>query len=235
MQMESSKQPHANWARTVVQQCRRCADRLPVVTLLLSAIAILFQIWPDLGASMSFDRTAIAAGEYWRIVTGHLTHWNADHMAWDVFMFVVLGAMIERRDRACMLATLIASAASISVAVWCGHLGVDQYRGLSGVDSTLFTLCALMLYNDAHRAKQTVAVWLMVAMATAFVGKLVWELKTGSTLFVDSSAAGFTPLPLIHAVGGCAGVLVWCGARARITRYSCLNCSRPSATEFVSG
>jgi rhomboid family GlyGly-CTERM serine protease len=202
--------------------------------VLLSAIAILFQVWPDLGDFMSFDRTAIAVGEYWRFVTGHLTHWNAEHLAWDVFMFALLGAMIERRGRACMLTTLIASAASISVAVWCGHPEVDQYRGLSGVDSALFTLAALILYDDACRAKQMIAVWVMVAMATAFVGKLLWELTTGSTLFVDSSTASFTPLPLIHAVGGCAGVLAWCGTRAGIAYHSYREWSRPSPTEYVS-
>ena len=212
-----------------MQKCQRGADRLPVVTMLLSATAILFQVHADLTARMTFDRWAIAAGEYWRFFTGHLTHWNVDHMDWDVLMFAILGAMIERRSRVWLIATLIASAAAISVVVWCGQAGVDEYRGLSGIDSALFTFVALVLFDDARRTAQTFAVWALTFMATAFVGKLGWELASGSTLFVDSSAAGFTPLPLVHAVGGSAGILFWCGTKAFTTRHSF---RRPSRSFF---
>lgn len=45
----------------------------------------------------------------------------------------------------------------------------------------------------------------------AFAAKLLWELSTSSTLFVNNTAAHFTPLPLVHAVGGATGILTWLG------------------------
>ncbi len=45
----------------------------------------------------------------------------------------------------------------------------------------------------------------LIALIAGFEAKLGYELVTGTTLFVDSSAAGFTPLPLVHAVGGLVG------------------------------
>ena len=43
-------------------------------------------------------------------------------------------------------------------------------------------------------------------MLAAFLGKVGYETATGTTLFVDSHAAGFIPLAIAHLVGGCAGV-----------------------------
>jgi rhomboid family GlyGly-CTERM serine protease len=228
--MEVSKKRRVRkWMSNVLRQCQRCIGRLPFVTFFVCALAISFQLLPDLGGQMGFDRSAINLGEYWRLVTGHLAHWNADHMAWDVFMFALLGTMIERRNRLGLVATLLSSVAAISAAVWFGHAGVQQYRGLSGIDSALFTFGMLNSYDEARRAKQSNACRALTAMAMAFVGKILWELATGSTLFVDSSAAGFTPLPLVHAVGGCVGVLTWCGTKGWSTDRSRGFCVRRSA------
>jgi rhomboid family GlyGly-CTERM serine protease len=220
---------------SVLERCHLCLGRLPVFTLLLSAIAIVLQFHPDLGNRMSLDRTAIAVGEYWRFLTGHLTHWNADHLSWDLFMFALLGAMIERRSRPLLLTTLLLSATSISMVTWISQPTVEHYRGLSGIDSALFTLGVLILFDDARRAKQPIAEWVLIAMAMGFVGKIVWELATGSTLFVDSSAAGFTPLPLAHATGGVAGMLAWFGARMWNTHRSCGNGGQAPVGTSVSG
>jgi len=201
---------------------RHCATRWPGVTLLLAAATTLLQIWPDVAARLSYDRVAIAAGEVWRLFTGHLTHWNSDHLAWDALMFALLGAIVERRDRACFWATLGAAPLAISAAVWLLQPGVEQYRGLSGVDSALFALVALIVYDEMRRARQTTAAWALVALAVGFIGKTFWELATGATLFVDSARAGFTPLPLAHVVGACAGALVWLGRtqwKAMPSRY----------------
>ena len=88
--MEISSQRRARkWMSHVLEQCRQRIGRLPFVTFSICVIAISFQCVPDLGGQISFDRSAITL-EYWRLFTGHLAHWNANHMAWDVFMFALL-------------------------------------------------------------------------------------------------------------------------------------------------
>ncbi|HEX4146321.1 MAG TPA: rhombosortase [Pirellulales bacterium] len=188
---------------------------LPWATLLLSAAAILFQLFPAVGDRMAFDSAAIAGGHWWRLLSGHLTHCDAEHLTWDVLMFGLLGGLIERRSRRWLLATVGASAAAISFALWFGHPGLEQYRGLSGIDSALFTFALLMLLDDARRAGQTIAVWLLWAMAAGLALKIGWESATGTTLFVDSARAGFVPLPSVHAVGGIVGIAAWLASRRR--------------------
>ena len=196
-------------ARGELARWRSLVAALPIATLLLSAAAILFQLDPALGDRMSFDRTAIVGGQCWRLLAGHLTHCGREHLIWDVLMFGLLGAMIERRGRCWLVATFLTSAAAISWALWFGHRGLEHYRGLSGIDSAFFTFALLILLDDAWRARQSIAVWALAAMAAGFGLKIGWEVATGSTLFVDSSRAGFVPLPLVHAVGGLAGAMVW--------------------------
>jgi rhomboid family GlyGly-CTERM serine protease len=183
--------------------------RLPIVTAAVAGLAIALCQSSALTDWLTFDRGAIAAGEVWRFFTGHLVHWNTDHLLWDVLMFAVLGAMVERRSRRALVGVLALSAAAISAAVWFGNPTMIQYRGLSGIDSALFTFVAAALVRDARRAGHSTALWATVAMTVGFVGKIGYEVATGQTLFVDSSSAGFIPLPIAHAIGGAAGIVVW--------------------------
>jgi rhomboid family GlyGly-CTERM serine protease len=181
--------------------------RLPIVTIALSATTIAMFMCAGCRDLFAYDRASIACGEAWRLVTGHLTHWSADHLGWDLVMFAGLGAMIEGRGRWGLVRTLLLSAIAISAALWLWRPDVQQYRGLSGIDSALFTFIAVSLLCEARQAKRAINAWVLAALIFGFVAKIGYELTTGATLFVDSSSAGFTPLPLVHAVGGVSGAI----------------------------
>ncbi len=181
---------------------------LPLLTLTVAAAAIALQFVPDWLDAAAYDRAAIAGGEVWRLATGHLTHWNFDHLAWDALMFVVLGAVIERRSRREWLVIIAGSAAAISLWLWGGEPGVAQYRGLSGLDSALFTAVAIRILHEARRHGRSLLTGAIGMLLIGFGGKIGYEYVTGGTLFVDSSVAGFAPLPAVHAVGAAVGVAV---------------------------
>lgn len=217
--MSISARRFSSTSLNTADRCLAGLSHLPPITLLLSCFAIVLHTSSALGDLLLFDRTAIAAGEYWRLFTGHLTHWSTEHLIWDVFMFVLLASMIEKRGRVCLLATMLASTGLISATIWICQTEVTVYRGLSGLDSALFTFVLMNLVRSALRQRQPLIVGALIVFAAGFVGKLLWELVTGSTLFVNSSAAGFTPLPLVHAAGGIAGILAWATSVAtRLTR-----------------
>jgi hypothetical protein len=94
----------------------------------------------------------------------------------------------------------------------------------------LFLSVAITLLYEKCRAKQPIAALALVALMIGFVAKLVFEVATGTTLFVDSSAAGFTPLPFVHAVGGSAGaVALFYGNHKQVPAF-CSVLNRPAAT-----
>ena len=175
------------------------------LTFALAAIAVVAQAEGAMGQFLAYDRTAIQAGEIWRLITGHFTHWSGDHLLWDVVMFVTLGAIVESRDRTGFIVTVLASAMSISAVLWFLQPTIDQYRGLSGIDSALFTHAVVILATDARRTGRRLVYRFMSLSVLGFGAKIAYELLTGSTLFVDSSGAGFTALPDVHMVGGIVG------------------------------
>jgi rhomboid family GlyGly-CTERM serine protease len=182
------------------------ARTVPIVTLVVAAIAIALGFassWVDV---FSYQREAIAHGQVWRVATGHLTHWNADHLLWDVVMFVVLSCVVERRRRRTAVRLLIGSGLLISLSLWHSAADVGEYRGLSGVDSALFAYVAIVLARDALAARRYALAGLVGLLLAGFVGKIAYELVMGATLFVDSHSAGFTPLPMVHIVGAAAGM-----------------------------
>jgi rhomboid family GlyGly-CTERM serine protease len=209
----SSRTAESEWdlgANSIADE-RLTLARLPMVTFAVALAALMIAVSPAGGESLSYDRGAIACGELWRWITGHLAHWNADHLAWDVVVFAALGTVVERFSRRAFVATLLLAVLAISASTWVCQPDVAKYRGLSGVDSALFAFAAAMLLRDARREGRSAVVTGIAALAAAFVAKIGWEIATGQTLFVDSTAAGFTPLPLVHAVGGVVGAAVWFG------------------------
>ena len=187
---------------------------IPVLTLGITAVVLLIGAVDSLAASLQFDRAAIAAGEWWRLLTGHLAHWSRDHLFWDLAVFAVLGAICEREDRQRFALCGFLSAVAISVGIWLLLPDLTTYRGLSGVDSALFALLVGTILRTAVRDQR----WTWVAGASllliGFLGKTVFEVATGATLFVDSTGSGMIPIPLAHVLGAAAGLTLGMVRRA---------------------
>jgi rhomboid family GlyGly-CTERM serine protease len=147
----------------------------------------------------------VAHGEVWRLVTGHWTHWTADHLLWDVLTFLLLATLCETLvSRRALLAAVAGSALLISAGFWVALPELVRYRGLSGIDSALFVLLAVALLR---REGGGAAAGLPGLALLAFLARTVWEVSTGGALFADG-AGSFVPVPLAHLLGGAWGVVV---------------------------
>ena len=152
---------------------------------------------------------AVLRGELWRIVTCHWTHWSLDHLLWDLAVFVGLGAACEQMNRSRYLICLAAATILIPLAVVIFLPDIEIYRGLSGLDSALFSL--LVIPNLDKRFS------LGVGFLAAFLLKTAYEMATGATVFVSSSP-DIASVPLAHAVGALTGMLLsWWTARTSAT------------------
>jgi len=181
--------------------------QIPLTLWLVLAAVVLF-FWPSANHLVEYDRRLVCGGEAWRIATCHLTHWNLDHLLWDALALGVLGVMCERRSRSRWLVCLIASAVAIPLAVLVLQPEMATYRGLSGLDTGLFTLLAVGMLREKWRDRDWTWLTIICLFIAGFAGKIVFELATGGTVFVDSTAANFTPAPLAHLVGLFVGSLV---------------------------
>lgn len=183
--------------------------RLPFVTLTLAAVAMALGLAPALADTFALDRSAFTNGEVWRLLTGHLTHFDNDHLVWDVVALLVLGGLAELDSRRAVVWTLAIAAAAIGVSVVVLQPQFDSYRGLSGLDSALFGLVIARLGLDGWRQRHGFSMALAGLAGGGFLAKTGWEFAVGDTLF--AVGATYAPVPLAHLVGLLAGIGVACG------------------------
>ncbi|MSU51011.1 MAG: rhombosortase [Opitutus sp.] len=173
---------------------------LPILTLALAAVAVAAQFIPGTSGFIEFDRVAISHGEWWRLLTAHLAHFDPNHLTWDVTVFFALGWACERESRSrCAIALALAGGA-ITTAVYWLQPRFEIYRGLSGLDCALFGLFAGSLLRRSDALAKLVG----GAALLAVVAKTSAEISTGSTVF--AAGLGYSPVPLAHLVGVVVGV-----------------------------
>src|SRR5207237_7417440 len=108
------------------------ARRAGGASLLLALLAVLiFFLGARAASALQYDRTAVLAGQWYRLLTAHLTHWNADHLFWDVMMFAGLGFVCEQHDARGFYITVGASALLVTLSVLIFCPAMHSYCGLS--------------------------------------------------------------------------------------------------------
>ena len=177
----------------------RRAARAPLLTLALLALALLASAWPPLAEAWRFERAALARGELWRLVTGHLVHASLALAVTDLAVLALLGAVWEARERRTYLWILLASALGGSLAVLAG--GLELYSGSSALGSGLFAACGTAWLRSSDARARAVGLALLLLLAL----KIVLELR-GSALFV-TLPAGTRVAFEAHFAGAFAGVL----------------------------
>jgi rhomboid family GlyGly-CTERM serine protease len=190
-----------------LRKFRPAARLLPWASLLVAVLAVGLHAFPAVSSALQFDREAIAAGEFWRVASCHLTHCSLDHLAWDVGVLLVLGWLSEVDNRRRWLVCVGLSTLAIPAAIWLLMPQLQTYRGLSGIDSALFVILGTLMLKNSVDARQTCWIWATAAAMLGFVLKTLYELTAAQTIFVDSAAAAMIPVPLAHIVGGLAGLI----------------------------
>ena len=142
--------------------------------------------------------SAALRGEWWRLWTGHLVHYDFAHLITNAVAVAVPLSLVPgiARRRLILAVPIIAPALSL-VLLTCARF--DQYRGASGVAMALWSGAALTLSRaGAECDRRTGHALLVIVMA-----KLAAEAAGGGHLW--STVA---PLPLAHEAGFVIGALV---------------------------
>jgi membrane associated rhomboid family serine protease len=181
---------------------------LPVV--LAAAGALVLQMAPALGEWAQLDRSALLLHQPFQILGSHWAHWSWSHLGWDLLVFIGLGLACFRRFFRRTLFALGASSILIAFIFWWLHTDLHSYRGLSGLDSTLFGLFLAAWWVDARRAGHGKDLVFLACVGTAFTAKLVYEGWAGVPVFVRD--VEMQALPWVH-LGGMLTGLVFGGWR----------------------
>lgn len=207
-----------------IQGARRRAG----ASLLAGCIACLAFFIPAVSSHLQYDRDRIGAGEIWRLFTSHWTHWSAEHLFWDLAVFVVF-FLWSLRIHARYTWILLGSA---SLIIPCGIYwllpGMSYYRGLSGLDTALFVF-VVMHWMRIMKQRDDRAGRILILFTLAGLGlKIALEAITGEAVCVTNMAPHVMVVPLAHVIGVLIGLAAYLTRRGNINTAAAA-LSNPSA------
>src|ERR1700722_18415957 len=162
--------------------------------LLLLAVCLLLLIIQSGGAAaqlaLRYDREALAAGQWWRLLTAHVVHLGYEHAVLDVAGLVLLWALFARDySLRGWLLILALSVAGIDAGLWLLSSTTQWYVVSSGVLHGV-----LAAGTCAHLRRREPDGWIL---ALFLVGKLIYEqahgalpLTAGGAVIVDAHLYG---------------------------------------------
>jgi rhomboid family GlyGly-CTERM serine protease len=173
-----------------------CDGKRGLALLVVCALLILPVLAGDAGReALRYDRTALAAGQWWRLVTAHLVHLDLDHAVLNSLGLVLMWALFARdyRPRHWLFIVLGAMAA-IDAGLWLRDSTVAWYVGSSGALHGVMAAGTL-----AHLRRGDLDGWLL---AIFIVVKLAYEQTAGALPFSQGHAGVVVDAHLFGAVGG---------------------------------
>jgi rhomboid family GlyGly-CTERM serine protease len=187
---------------------RRIAKRFPIVTLLLTAASLAVHFFHPIRPYLLYTRSELLNGEFWRLAACHWVHLNTDHLQWSALTFLLLGSICEVIDRKRYAATVGLSTLFIPALIWTGAPHLQIYGGLSGLDCAFYALLIVLMMKLEKEKKKPIWIVFYAAMLLLLPAKIVFEMTSGMTIFVNNSHTDMVPVPLSHLAGGIVGFLI---------------------------
>jgi len=184
----------------------------PVLAIGLTCLLLAFG-GEDVRLWGRYDRTGLAEGEWWRLLTGHLVHLGWGHLWPNLAALALIAALLERtfRPRDWIVVGL-ASAVAIDAGLYALDPDVDWYVGLSGVLHGYLAGGSLLAMWNGDRIGALLAIGVAI--------KLVFEQKVGPVPFTASAVGGpvVVAAHLYGAAGGFAATAFSIGLRKALSR-----------------
>lgn len=171
---------------------------LPAVVI--SVISVAIQLFPQsLRYIVRYDHAAIAEGELWRIITGHLAHLGWNHLAMNVAgLWLVTCVFAPPGKPWSWTAEMFVTAMLTSAGLYFFSPQLSFYVGLSG------TLHGIILIGALRWIQQSDWMGLLVLIIVA--AKIGWEQLFGALPLSQQMAGGPVAVDshLWGALGGLA-------------------------------
>lgn len=156
-------------------------------------------------AALRYDRGALAAGQWWRLLSGHVIHLGYEHAVLDVAGLALIWALFARDYSARAWLLIIGlSVIGVDAGLWLLSSTTEWYVGSSGVLHG-----ALAAGICAHLRRREPDGWVL---AVFLVAKLVYEQSQGA-LPLTAGGAVIVDAHLYGAASGALAALLlrWCG------------------------
>jgi rhomboid family GlyGly-CTERM serine protease len=181
-----------------------CDGRYGVALLVVCAVVLLPELAGEWArAALRYERGAVGAGQWWRLVTAHIVHLDLEHAALNALGLVLMWSLFARDfGPRQWLAIVAATFAAIDAGLWFHDIYVDWYVGASGALHGVMAAGTL-----AHVRRGDLDGWIL---AVFIVVKLAYEQWSGQLPFSDSGTPVVVNAHLYGALGGLVmAALMW--------------------------
>jgi len=170
---------------------------LPMATL---GCAIIIAIFGDAGRVwLSYDRPEIAAGELWRLLSGHFVHLGISHLIWDAAGFLLIWYLVGQSFGRMQWAIVsLVTIVGIDLGFWFLEPNLSWYVGLSGLSHGVLAAGIVGSLKSGR-----VDMWILGA---ALIAKLVYEALVGP-LPGSAESSGGTVIVVAHIYGAVSGAI----------------------------
>ena len=186
-----------NWANAL-----NCDGRYGLALAAACAVLLLPQSWGSAATGLlRYDRPAIAAGQWWRLLTAQIAHLNLHHALLNTLGLVFLWALFAREWKPLQWA-VIAFVVTVAIdgGLWFLDSGIAWYVGASGM------LHGLMVAGVvAYIRRGDPLGWIMAGL---LVAKLAYEHLQGPLPFAGRGVPVVVDAHLYGAVGGLVATIL---------------------------
>ncbi|HYE00759.1 MAG TPA: rhomboid family intramembrane serine protease [Alphaproteobacteria bacterium] len=185
---------------------------MPWATLALAGLMVALAATGPAAEPLAYHRAAVADGEVWRLVTGHLVHEERRALGASLAGLLLVGGIAEATLRLPawrLLALLAAGLAAADLWLWFGAPELPHYQGLAGGIAALLTGALVAARRRSGRA------WPLLAAALLPL-KLAAEAALGVVLLPGPTAHYLPQAQAAGILGGAAAAL-WL-TRPRVPR-----------------
>jgi len=184
------------------------SELVPFVLLLVATLLAWFGDPARL--QLRYERAAIADGEWWRLLSGHLVHLGWPHLLLNIvglmLVWLLVGARLSTRGWIVVILFVIAT---MDVAFWLLRPELAWYVGLSGLLHGL--LAAGVVAGWHHAPKENLAI------AVVLVVKLAYE-QWGGPMPGSTNLSGGPVVVDSHLFGAIGGLLIALPQLIRVRR-----------------
>jgi len=178
-----------------IQRSLNCDRAYGIALLGVCALLALPEIFGEPARqALSFDRSALAGGEWWRLLTAHFVHLDAEHAFLNGLGVVLMWALFARDYSPWRWAAIYSgSALAVSAGLWFFNPELDWYVGASGALHGVMTAGTI-----AHLRRRDLDGWIL---AVFIIAKLAYEQFAGALPFAGTSST-IVDAHLYGAIGG---------------------------------